>query len=94
MKINVPSEVEPDLKNVHEMKEIWEVLDKKYGSVMELSKELVMGLQKFRFSPAAKTESAKFKEICREFTSSSWAMFCTAAWPDRTCCSCTLSEPR
>ena len=68
LKINVPSEVEPDLKNVHEMKEIWEVLDKKYGSVMELSKELVMGLQKFRFSPAAKTESAKFKEICREFT--------------------------
>ena len=68
LKVNVPFEVEPDLKNVHEMKEIWEVLDKKYGSVMELAKELVMGLQKFKFSPAAKTESAKFKEICREFT--------------------------
>ena len=68
LKVNVPMEVEPDLKNVHEMRELWEVLDKKYGSVMELSKELVMGLQKFKFSPAAKTESAKFKELCREFT--------------------------
>ena len=68
LKVNVPNEVEPDLKNVHEMKEIWEVLDKKYGSVMELAKELVMGIQNFKFSPAARTESAKFKELHREFT--------------------------
>ena len=68
LKVNVPMEVEPDLKNISEMVEVWEILDKKYGSAMELSQELVTGLQRFKFSSAAKTESAKFKELHREFT--------------------------
>ena len=67
LKLNVPKEVEPELKNLHEMKEVWAVLDKKYGSTLELSTELVTGLQDFKFSAAARTEPAKFKELHMEF---------------------------
>ena len=68
MKYSVPIIDEPDLKNLHTMEEIWAVLDEKYGKVMELSKELIMGLQRFDFSKAARTESAKFKELFREWS--------------------------
>ena len=67
LKLNVPKEVEPELKNIHEMMEVWRVLDKKYGSTLELSTELVTGLQDFKFSSAARTEPAKFKELHMEF---------------------------
>ena len=67
LKLNVPKEVEPELKNLHEMREVWGVLDKKYGSTLELSTELVTGLQDFKFSSAARTEPAKLKELHMEF---------------------------
>ena len=68
MKYSVPTIDEPDLKNLYSMEAIWAVLDEKYGKVMELSKELIMGLQRFNFSKAARTESAKFRELFREWS--------------------------
>ena len=68
IRYSTPSSDEPDLKNLHSMDEIWEFLDEKYGKVMELSRELIMGLQKFSYSKGAKSESARFKEISREWT--------------------------
>ena len=68
IRYSTPSYDEPDLKNLHTMKEIWEFLDEKYGKVMELSRELIMGLQKFSYSRGARSDSAKFKELNREWT--------------------------
>ena len=68
IRYSTPSYDEPDLKNLHTMEEIWEFLDEKYGKVMELSRELIMGLQKFTYSKGAKSDSARFKELNREWS--------------------------
>ena len=68
IKQNTPSEVEPDLKNLKSMKDVWEFLDRKYGRTMELASELISGLHNFKFSSKARTESAKFAELDREWT--------------------------
>ena len=68
IKQNTPSEVEPDLKNLKTIVEVWEVLDRKYGRTMELASELISGLQNFKPSYKAKTESACFAEMDREWT--------------------------
>ena len=67
IKYNVPAEVEPDLKNLLSMKSIWAVLDAKYGKTMDLSMELVTGLQRFSFTRGADTETSKFQELYREW---------------------------
>ena len=67
IKYNVPAEVEPDLKNLQTMKSIWAVLDSKYGKTMDLSMELVTGLQRFSFTKGANTETSKFQELFREW---------------------------
>ena len=67
MKLNVPVEVEPDIKNLTTMVEVWGVLDSRYGKVMELTKELISDLQCFTFSKQATTSSAKFLELHREW---------------------------
>ena len=68
IKQNTPSEVEPDLKNLKTITEVWEILDRKYGRTMELASELISGLQNFKPSYKAKTESACFAELDREWT--------------------------
>ena len=68
LKLKTPGEVEPDLKNLKTVADVWEFLDRKYGSTMELASELVSGLQDFQYSNKAKTESAKFAELHREWT--------------------------
>ena len=49
------------------MKAVWAVLDAKYGKTMDLSMELVTGLQRFSFSRGAITETSKFQELYREW---------------------------
>ena len=68
IKQNCPAEVEPDLKNLKAMKDVWEFLDRKYGRTMELASELINGLHNFKFSNKAKSESARFAELDREWT--------------------------
>ena len=67
IKLNVPAEVEPDIKNLTTMAGVWSVLDARYGKVMELTKELISGLQCFAFSRQATNDSAKFLELHNEF---------------------------
>jgi hypothetical protein len=64
----VPAAVEPDVKNLRSVDAVWAVLNSRYGRVMELAKELVGGLQKFTYSKQAKTDSARFAELHREWT--------------------------
>ena len=68
IKQKTPAEVEPDLKNLKSLKDVWEFLDRKYGNTMELASELIHGLHNFQYSVKAKTESAKFAELDREWT--------------------------
>ena len=68
IKQNTPAEVEPDLKNLKAMKDVWEFLDRKFGRTMELASELINGLHNFKFSTKARTESARFAELDREWT--------------------------
>ena len=68
IKQKTPLEVEPDLKNLKSLPEVWDFLDRKYGNTMELSSELINGLHNFQYSAKAKTESAKFAELDREWT--------------------------
>ena len=67
VKLHVPVEVEPDLKNLTSMKEVWAILDSRYGKAMELTQELISGLQCFTFSKQATNSSSKFMELYREF---------------------------
>ena len=68
IKQNTPAEVEADLKNLKAMKDVWDFLDRKYGRTMELASELISGLQNFKPSSKAKSESACFAELDREWT--------------------------
>ena len=68
IKQNTPTEVEADLKNLKAMKDVWDFLDRKYGRTMELASELISGLQNFKPSNKAKSESACFAELDREWT--------------------------
>ena len=68
IKQNTPVAVEADLKNLKAMKDVWDFLDRKYGRTMELASELISGLQNFKPSSRAKSESACFAELDREWT--------------------------
>jgi hypothetical protein len=62
---NVPEEIEPDIKNLKNMTDIWLVLDQEYGEVMQCSSELVDCLIYFSYSATAKTNGQKFTELFR-----------------------------
>jgi hypothetical protein len=68
IKKKTPAAVEPDLKNLRTMEEVWKVLDSKYGGEMDLARELIYGLQQFKYSRAARTEGEQFRELSREWT--------------------------
>ena len=59
----VPKSVEPDLKNLKTMEEIWMHLEDEYGDVVELVTKLVNGLVRFQFPKDAKTEGQKFIKL-------------------------------
>ena len=65
----VPKEVGPDLKNLKSMNTVWEFLDKEYGSVMELTKELISSLVDFKYGDKTKGNYQKFQELYRMWTS-------------------------
>ena len=66
IKERVPREVEPDVKNLHTMDEIWKVLDNKYGNVMDLSRVLIAGLWNLTL-PTSGSEPARFLVLHREW---------------------------
>ena len=66
IKERVPKEIEPDVKNLHTMAEIWKVLDDKYGNAMDLSRVLISGLWNLTL-PAGESEPARFKILHREW---------------------------
>ena len=61
----LPSEVEPDIKNLVSMTDVWKFLDYEYGSIMQLTNELVKSLLNFKFG-GGKTDYMKFQELYRK----------------------------
>ena len=59
----VPSEVEPDIKNLKTMSEVWRILDNEYGQPMEISSDAVRSLREFQFSNKSRTDHQKFTEL-------------------------------
>ena len=64
----MPVEVQPDIKNLKLMSDVWKDLDEETGQVMELTSELIEALTSFHISKEAKTEDAKFAELYRIWT--------------------------
>ena len=60
---HIPAEMEPDIKNLHTMAEVWNVLNKEYGVSEELVNESVGSLANFSFTAGAKTIPDKFREL-------------------------------
>ena len=60
-----PNAIQPDIKNMRTVVEVWEFLEQEYGQLLELTSELV---DSFQFSKDAKTEEAKFTELYRSWT--------------------------
>ena len=63
----IPKHVEPDIKNLKTMDQVWTFLDDEFGQPMEISSELVDSLTNFKFSSGAKTEGQKFVELRRKW---------------------------
>ena len=63
-----PNAIQPDIKNMRTVVEVWEFLEQEYGQLLELTSELVDSLTNFQFSKEAKTEEAKFTELYRSWT--------------------------
>ena len=62
----VPKDIQPDIKNLKTMEEVWQVLAHEYGRPRELVTECIRGLTNFKFT--AKTECEKFVELFRKWT--------------------------
>ena len=62
----VPKDIQPDIKNLKTMEEVWNVLTQEYGRPRELVTDCINGLTNFQFS--AKTEGEKFVELFRKWT--------------------------
>ena len=62
----VPKEIQPDIKNLKTMTEVWDVLSQEYGKPDELVTECISSLTDFRFS--AKTEGEKYVELFRKWS--------------------------
>ena len=67
IKERLPKDVEPDIKNLNTMAEIWKVLDEKYGNVMDLARVLISGLWDLTLS-AKESEPERFKTLHREWS--------------------------
>ena len=62
----VPKDIQPDIKNLKTMEEVWTVLSNEYGRPSELVSESIHSLTDFRFS--SKTEGEKFVELFRKWS--------------------------
>ena len=61
----MPSKLQPELKNLRSMDEVWAVLEEEFGQVLDNVSGLVRRLRAFKVSKEAKTESLKFMELSR-----------------------------
>ena len=59
----IPKWIEPEVKNLKAMVDIWKYLDTEFGQEMEICSELIEALTNFKFSVAARSESEKFAEL-------------------------------
>ena len=59
----MPSKLQPDLKNLRSMDEVWTVFDEEFGQVLDNVSGQVRRLLAFKVSKEAKTESEKFMEL-------------------------------
>ena len=64
----VPKAIKPEIERMKTMEEIWKFLDIEYGKPNVLSKERVNYLHTFQCSKAATTETARFNELYRCWT--------------------------
>ena len=62
----VPKDIQPDIKNLKTMEEVWDVLSKEYGRPDELVTECISSLTNFQFS--SKTEGERFVELFRKWS--------------------------
>ena len=65
----LPKEVQAEVKVMRTTAQIWTFLDQEYGSKLELTSTLVSTLENFQISKAARTESERFLELYRAWTS-------------------------
>ncbi|WP_416879661.1 hypothetical protein, partial [Litorimonas sp.] len=61
----LPSCLEPELKNMRTMAEVWELLDEEYGKPMEAVTDITSELEAFKFTKNARNEPDKFLELHR-----------------------------
>ena len=61
----MPTKLQPDLKNLCFMDEVWSVLDEEFGQILDNVSRLVRRLLAFMVSKEAKTESDKLMELSR-----------------------------
>ena len=62
----VPPKIQPDLKNLNTLDEVWEALDEEFGQMIENVSSLVREMLAFKNSKKAKTKSSKFMELWRK----------------------------
>ena len=61
----MPAKLQPDLKNLKSMEDVWAVLDEEFGQILDNVSSLVRRLVAFKVSKEAKTEADKFMELSR-----------------------------
>ena len=59
----VPAKIQPDLKNLRMMQDVWATLDEEFGQMMENVSGLVRRLLAFKYPKEAKGETSKFLEL-------------------------------
>ena len=64
----MPPKIQPDLKNLRTMDEVWAALDEEFGQIMENVSSLVRGLVAFKNSNKASNEFSRFMELCRQWS--------------------------
>ena len=63
----VPPKIQPNLKNLRTMDEVWTTLDEEFYQIMENVSSLVRGLVAFKHSKEAKNKSRRFMELWRKW---------------------------
>ena len=59
----VPAKLQPDLKNLRSMQEVWSILDEEYGLMLDNVSGLVRRLLAFKCSKEARGETNRFMEL-------------------------------
>ena len=61
----MPAKLQPDLKNLRTMNEVWATLDEEFGQLMDNVSGLVRRLMAFKYSKEARGKTNKFMELSR-----------------------------